>query len=309
MSPPKIFVALSTFGEYGKKPLELLKKSGIPFVLNSCGSRLTQEGLLKLAEGCAGIVAGVESYPDVVLNQLPDLKCISRCGVGVDNIDLVKAGELGVKILNTPDPVIVPVAELTLGMILDLLRHISWHTNCLRNGQWQKKGGHNLQGKTVGIIGLGRIGKKVAGLLKAFDVCLMASDPCADKIWAVKNNVTLAPTEQLLQNSDIVTLHLGVDKNAPFFLDEKQIRLMKPGAVLLNLSRGQLVDEQALYAALVDGHLAGAGLDVFSKEPYKGKLSTLENVIMTPHIATLTAESRLQMETQAVENLLREMTL
>jgi D-3-phosphoglycerate dehydrogenase len=304
MTKPKILVALSTFAEYGKKPLVLLKESGYPFVLNPSGERLTAQGIIKLGADCQGIVAGVEPYTSQVLSELPKLKCISRCGVGIDNIDLIKTRKLGIKVFNTPDPVAVPVAELTIGMILDLLRKITWHTVSLRNQKWQKKGGQNLAGKTVGIIGLGRIGKKVAELLKSFDVRLIAADPYPDVKWARKHNVEMVPIKNLLKASDIVTLHLKSDKDSPFILGKKEIRLMKKGALLLNLARGEMVHEQALYDALKQGHLAGAGLDVFVQEPYSGKLSSLDNVIMTPHIATLTKESRLEMETQAVENLL-----
>ncbi len=304
MTQLKILVALSTFAEYGKKPLVLLKKSGARVVFNISGQRLTSDGILKLGKDCDAIIAGVESYTSQLLAELLNLKCISRCGVGVDNVNLAKAAELGIKVLNTPQPVIVPVAELTVGMMLDLLRHITWHTVSLRAQKWQKKGGQNLQGKTVGIIGLGRIGKKVAQLLKAFDVQMIGCDVYPDEVWAKQNNVELVSATELLKRSDIVTLHLKNDKNFPFVLGEKEIRLMKPQSILLNLSRGELVDEQALYFALKEGYLAGAGVDVFSQEPYSGKLSTLDNVLMTPHIATLTAQSRLEMEVQAVENLL-----
>lgn len=304
MTKPKILVALSTFAQYGEKPVELLKNSGLPFVLNSTGQRLNTDDILKLGQDCQGIIAGVEPYTSVVLSQLSSLRCISRCGVGIDSIDLVKAKELEIKILNTPNPVIVPVAELTIGMMLDLLRQITWHTVTLRNQRWQKRGGHNLQGKTVGIIGLGRIGKKVAQLVKSFSAQVIAADSYPDQQWAKDHAVAIVAVEQLLKDSDIVTLHLKADKNIPFILGEKQIRMMKSGAFLLNLARGEMVDEQALYYALTQGHLAGAGLDVFAQEPYVGKLTTLDNVLMTPHIATLTAESRLEMETQAVENLL-----
>ncbi|MCB9757499.1 MAG: phosphoglycerate dehydrogenase [Candidatus Omnitrophica bacterium] len=304
MTKPKILVALSTFAQYGEKPVELLKSSGLPFVLNSTGQRLNTDDILKLGQDCQGIIAGVEPYTKDVLSQLPNLRCISRCGVGIDSIDLAKAKELEIKILNTPNPVIVPVAELTVGMMLDLLRQITWHTVTLRNQKWQKKGGYNLQGKTVGIIGLGRIGKKVAQLLKSFSVDVIASDSYPDDLWAKENNIRMVSVEELLRNSDIVTLHLKTDKRFPFVLGEKEIRMMKSKAFLLNLARGEMVDENALYCALTQGHLAGAGLDVFSQEPYSGKLATLDNVLMTPHIATLTAESRLEMETQAVENLL-----
>ncbi len=303
MTKPNILVALSTFGAYGPEPLELLQKKGWPYTLNLLGQRLAAKDILQLGRDCQGIVAGVEVYTGDILSELSQLKCISRCGVGLDNIDLPKAEQLGIKVLNTPDPVIVPVAELTIGMMLDLLRHITWHTVSLRDNKWQKKGGRNLQGCTVGIIGLGRIGKKVSELLKSFGSRVIATDPHPDTEWAKTHKIMILPLNELLSRSDVVTLHLKVDAKVPFVLSEKEIRGMKRGAVLLNLSRGELVDENALYGALKDGHLSGAGLDVFHEEPYRGKLTELGNVILTPHVATLTAESRLQMETQAVQNL------
>jgi len=301
----KVLVALSTFAEYGPQPLDLLKGSGFAYALNSSGRRLNESEILQLGADCDGIVAGVEPYTSDVLGQLPRLKCISRCGVGTDNVDKAKAGELGIQILNTPDPVIVPVAELTIGMMLDLLRHITWHTQSLRSQNWQKKGGRNLQGCCVGLVGLGRIGRKVAELLKAFEARVIGFDPHPDLGWAQKNGVELVSFENLLQQADMVSLHVSTDKSSPFVLAEKEIRSMKPGALIVNLARGEFIDESALYNALSDGHLAGAALDVFCKEPYTGKLCSLENILLTPHVATLTRESRLEMEKQAVENLLR----
>ncbi|MCB9771014.1 MAG: phosphoglycerate dehydrogenase [Candidatus Omnitrophica bacterium] len=304
----KILVALSTFAQYGQEPLDLLKKSGLSYTINPVSRRLSAEDILKFAQDCSGIVAGVEPYTSEVLSRLPQLKCISRCGVGIDNIDQSKAKSLGIKVLNTPDPVIVPVAELTIGMMLDLLRHITWHTVSLRKSQWQKKGGRNLRGQTVGIIGLGRIGKKVAEFLNHFGANVIATDLNPDQLWAQENHVAIVSIEEILTNADIVTLHLSTNQNAPFFLGEKEIRRMKAGAILLNLSRGELIDEQALFDALKEERLGGVGIDVFPQEPYLGKLTSLDNVIMTPHVATLTRESRLQMETQAVQNLLQSLS-
>lgn len=308
MTTSKVLIALSTFAEYGSEPLDLLKASGLKYALNPSGRRLNESEILQLGADCEGIVAGVEPYTSQVLTQLPRLKCISRCGVGTDNVDKTKAHELGIKILNTPDPVIQPVAELTIAMMLDLLRHLTWHSLKMRGQKWEKKGGRNLQGCIVGLIGLGRIGRKVAELLRSFGAYVVGFDPHSEHAWAQKNGVELLSLQGLLKQSDIVSLHLSSDKNAPFVLSEKEIRSMKPGAMLINVARGEFVDEQALYNALADGHLAGAGLDVFSQEPYTGKLTTLDNVVLTPHAATLTRESRLEMETQAVENLLKALS-
>lgn len=302
MSVPQVFVALSTFGEYGPEPIEVLEKHGVNYTLNPTGRRLTSEEIIKYGAGSQAIIAGVEPYTPEVLVQLPTLKCISRCGVGIDNIDLNRAKELNIKILNTPDVVIQPVAELTLGMMLDLLRKITIHTHLLRAGRWEKKSGGNLQGKRVGIIGLGRIGKRVSQLLNAFGAQVMAVDPHADQQWAKNHQVQLVGLSELLKTADIVTLHVA---DATFKLTDTEFRVMKEGALILNLSRGENIDEQALYEHLQSGHLGGAGLDVFSKEPYTGPLRDLDNVVLTPHLATLTRESRVEMETQAVKNLLQ----
>jgi len=302
MSAPQIFVALSTFGEYGQEPLEVLKTSGLPYTLNPTGRRLTPEEIMLYGADSRGIVAGVEPYTPEVLTKLPELKCISRCGVGTENIDLQKARELNIKVVNTPGVVIQPVAELTLGMMLDLLRKITFHTNLLKAKRWEKKGGSNLQGKRVGIIGLGRIGKRVAQILTVLDVQVVATDLNPDREWAEKNHVTLLSFDELLKTSDIVTLHVA---DVHFKLTAENMEMMKEGALLLNLSRGGQVDEEALYQNLKSGHLGGAGLDVFSQEPYTGKLCGLDNVVLTPHLATLTRESRVEMETQAVKNLIK----
>lgn len=300
----KIFVALSTFAEYGPEPLELLKKSDVPYALNTTGRRLRADEVVELAKNCSGIIAGVEPYREDVLNRLPQLKCISRCGVGLDNIAVDKARELGIVICNTPAAVVDSVAELTVGMILDLLRHITWHTNALRQKKWEKKGGALLKGKRVGILGLGRIGKRVAELLLGFQVKIVAADPHPDIAWAEQHGVSVITLDELLQTADIVSLHLARNLEFPFCLSEREIAMMKDGAMVVNLARGELIDEGALYAALKSGKLQGAALDVFQEEPYRGRFCELDQVLLTPHVATLTRESRLEMEIHAVRNLL-----
>ncbi|MDP2652740.1 MAG: phosphoglycerate dehydrogenase [Candidatus Omnitrophota bacterium] len=300
----KIFVALSTFAENGREPLELLEKSGHPFWLNTTGKRLKADEVVSLGKDCEGIVAGVEPYDETVLERMTNLKCISRCGVGTDNIHKDKARQKGIAVLNTPDVVVQPVAELTLAIILDLLRHLSWHTSRMKAGQWEKKTGGLLAGKNVGIIGLGRIGKRVAEMMMYLGASVCASDVQPDEIWARQKGVAILPADELLKRADVVCLHVSASAKNPFRMTGRDIGLMKPGAVLANLSRGDAVDEAALYSALKEGRLGGAGLDVFPEEPYKGKLCELDNVVLTPHVATLTAESRLQMETEAVKNLL-----
>jgi len=300
----EIFVALSTFAKYGDAPLKLLKNSGFTHSLNPLGRRLVKNEIIKMGKDCKGIIAGVEPYDKYVLENMPDLLCISRCGAGIDNIDQEVARRRHVEIRNTPDVVIQPAVELTVAMIFNLLRKLTIHTVLLKAKKWKKKAGNLLIGKKVGILGLGRIGKKVAETLLKLDAQVYGADLFPDIHWAEEMGVNIVSTDELLRISDIVSIHLSFLKENPFFLSEKEISGMKRGAMVINVSRGHFVDETALFNALKSGQLCGAALDVFPEEPYAGKLCELENVILTPHIATLTEESRQQMELEAVQNLI-----
>ncbi|MBI3018113.1 MAG: phosphoglycerate dehydrogenase [Deltaproteobacteria bacterium] len=305
MKNKKIFVAMSTFGEYGQAPLKLLQESGFSYSLNPLKRRPNPKEIVEMAKDCEGIIAGVELYDAKVLDQLPKLQCLSRCGVGIDNIDLEKAKAKKIAVLNTPDVVVQPVAELTLAMIFDLLRNVTAQTLRMKAKKWEKQAGSLLGGKKIGILGLGRIGKRIAELLRKLDAEVLGADLYPDKAWAATQGVTLLSIEELIETSDILSIHLSVLKDNPFQLGKKEFLSMKKGAMLINVSRGSLIDEDALYEALKSGHLSGAALDVFQEEPYVGELTGLDNVILTPHIATLTEQSRLQMETEAVQNLIR----
>ena len=300
----KIFVALSTFAEYGDDPVTALNQSGFPYVINPLGRRLLRDEIIQMGYDCAGIIAGVEPYDDYVLDRMPNLKCISRCGVGIDNISLEKAAAKRIKILNTPDVVIQPVAELTIAMIFDLLRKLSLHTFSIKAGRWDKMPGHLLAGKNVGILGLGRIGKRVAELMIRLDASVCGTDISPDMNWAGNHGVRIVSFDELLTSSDILSIHVSIMKDNPQRLGEKEIAMMKKGAMIINTARGQIIDETSLYNALRDQHLGGAALDVFPDEPYHGKLRELDNVVLTPHVATLTKESRVQMELEAAVNLI-----
>ncbi len=301
---PRIYIALSTFAAEGPQPLDLLKGSGLEFAMNPTGKRLTKEGVIAHVKDFDGVVAGLEPYDAQVLAALPRLKCISRCGVGVDNVDLPVARQKGIAVLNTPQVVVQPVAEMTLALIFDLLRKITAHTLAMRQKKWERLTGGQLAGRTVGVIGLGRIGQRVAELLRRLDVKVIGFDLKPDTAWAKAQGVTLKFLDELLAASDIVTLHVASPAGDPWCLGKRELARMKKGALLINTARGALVDEEALVEALRSGHLAGAGLDVYAEEPYAGPLCSLSNVALTPHVATLTQESRPAMEVEAVQNIL-----
>jgi D-3-phosphoglycerate dehydrogenase len=288
----------------GDKPLSILRENGIEIVPNPYNRKLTPEEVLTLAADCDGIVAGVELLDERVLKNLPRLKCISRVGVGLESVDMKAAESLGILVRNTPDGPTRAVAELTIGMAFALLRRIPQADRNIRNGIWKKEMGSILLGKTAGIIGLGNIGKEVAGLFLALGCEVIANDPKPDLAWLEQYPVSMVKLDDLLAGSDLVCLHLSFTSKGKPLIGEEQLALMKPTAVLINLARGEVIDEDALYEALSNGRLAGAALDVFSAEPYKGRLIYLDNVVLTPHLGSYAREARLNMEIQAVENLL-----
>lgn len=303
-----IFVALSTFAADDRRPLDRLEAAGFPFRIHATGKRITKDELLRDGTDAAVILAGVEPYDSSTLAQLPALRCISRCGVGVDAIDLTVARQRGVTVANTPGIPTEAVAELALAMFLALSRNLRRQANLMQERRWERLTGHLLEGRTVGLIGLGRIGQRVAQLCRAFNAKVMAYDPLADAALSRDLGVALVAKEQLLREADIVSLHASKNGGQPVLISTAELAVMKRGAILVNLARGEMVDESAMVDALRSGQLAGAGLDVFNTEPYQGPLCDFEQVILTPHSATLTVETRADMELQCLENALQFLT-
>jgi len=300
----EILVTLSTFGEYSETPVKLLEACGFSYATNPYGRRMAPGEVVQVGRRSLGLIAGVEPYTDETLAQLPRLRCISRCGSGVDNIDLAAAARRGIAVVQTSEEPVVAVAEMTLAMMLALLRRLPRVDALTRGRRWQRVPGQTLAGKTVGVIGLGRIGRRVSELVQAFGAAVIGADPNADRTWAGSRGVELVPLAELLARSDIVSIHATGVGAYPLRLGAAEFAQMKPGAWLINMARGEMVDDLALAGALASGHLSGAGLDVFPQEPYQGPLCDSDRVILSPHQATLTRETRTAMEIRAVENLL-----
>lgn len=297
----KVAITLSSFGKCDSRGPDMLNAGNFEVIRNTSGRRLDGEEALRQCAGCVGIVAGTETYGRDVLEKLAGLKVISRCGAGMDNIDLGVAGKLGIKVFNTPDGPTLAVAELTVGLMLALLRKIPVMHRGMREGLWDKKMGGLISGRVVGIIGFGRIGRRVALLAKALGAEVIYYDPLAKET----GGVTGLGFKELLEKSDIVSLHLSYSEENRNLLGDKEFSAMRRGAFLVNCSRGGIVDEGALYRALEAGSLAGAALDVFEREPYDGPLRGLDNVILTPHVGSYAKEARAEMEAQAVKNLIK----
>lgn len=304
-SPSLIFVALQEFARYDRRPLELLERSGFRYRLNATGERLHADRLVETAADAEGVVAGLESYDAATLGRLPRLRCISRCGVGVDNIDLEFARLRGVAVLNTPDSPAEAVAELALAMMLALARNLPRQAQLMRGRRWERVEAHLIAGRAVALVGLGRIGRRLAELLAPFGMRRYGVDPRADAAWCRANEVTLVSLQEALAAVDFVSIQAAKDPRHPLRLASAELAMLRRGAFIVNVARGGMVDEGALYEALRSGHLAGAALDVYAEEPYQGRLCDLENVILTPHAATATVETRSAMETESVDKLIR----
>jgi len=295
----KIAITTTTFGEYDKEPLNLLDMNGFNVKLNPYQRRLKKDEVIELCKDAIGIIAGTETLDVDIMETLTTLKVISRCGAGINNVSLVEADRIGIKIYNTPDAPTTAVAELTVGLIINLLRKVSWMDKELKMGQWKKRMGNLLYEKKVGIKGMGRIGTKVVELLKPFGCEIAYADPFVENGLLGLQRLSL---KDMLCWADIVTVHVGVGEK---LIGKKEFQCMKKGALIINTSRGGVVDESALYENLKNGRLSGAAIDVFEQEPYTGPLKERENVILTPHIGSYAKEARVEMEKQAVENLLK----
>jgi D-3-phosphoglycerate dehydrogenase / 2-oxoglutarate reductase len=296
-----ICITTSSFDVEGNTHLASLQKRGFMVHKNPWGKQLSEVQTIEFMEQYKpiGVIAGVEPWTAAVMAAAPSLKVLSRVGVGLDMIDFQAAAGRGVAIRSTPDAPAPAVAELTLGLILAMLRKIASLDRRLRAGEWAKAQGPLLAGKSVGIIGYGRIGRRVGELVSAFGATALPYDPLT------------APGDlgAVLAASDIVTLHLAYSAEVRHLIDAAAIARMRKGAYLVNASRGGLVDEAALHDALVSGHLAGAALDVFEQEPYAGPLAALDTVVLTPHVGSAAIEVRKRMETEAAANLVEALGL
>jgi len=305
----RIFIATSSFSENSEKPLRLLKKHNLTIKVNPLNRKLTPEELIYYGGDALGIIAGTESYSKSMIEQLKELIIISRLGKGMDNIDITSAREKGVKVLQTKTTPAPAVSELVLGLILNIARKICQSDKALKKGKWKKQMGSLVQGKTLGIIGLGSIGKSLVKLVKGFNFHILAYDICQDETFAAENGVVYCDLDKLFLESDIVSIHMNLTNESKGLISRKLLKKMKADSIIINTSRGEIVDENALYSALKNGKLAGAGLDVFEQEPYSGPLTELENVVLTPHIGSYAKEIRVQMEIEAANNIIKGLSL
>ncbi len=267
--------------------------------------------LLKKIKGFDAIVVRSRTKVTGELIDAADrLKVIARAGAGLDNVDVKRAESRGIKVLNTPTANLLSVAELTLGLALSLLRNIPEADRTTKAGRWEKKKlrGTEVSGKSWGIIGLGHVGQLVAGLLKGFDCRILAHDPYVSKEVAGGAGAELVSLDELMENSDIISIHVPLLDSTRGMIGKNELSKMNGSAIIINISRGGIVDEDALCDALEEGRIRGAALDVFEEEPPEGSpLLTLKNAVLTPHLGAQTTDAQERVGREIAEKLIKEL--
>ncbi|MCS7463676.1 phosphoglycerate dehydrogenase [Paenibacillus doosanensis] len=284
----KVVSTSPSFAKYSNEPIEYLEKYGIE--LMHLPADITEEAFIAAAQDADAAIVAFNQITEQVLAQAPRLKLVCKHGVGVDNIDLKAAKERQVWVTNVPNANKHAVADFAFALMLSLARQIPLANELTKKGEWPRIFGTDVYGRTVGIIGLGSIGKEVARRAGGFDMNILAYDPYPDHAFAERHGVSFVTLDELLERSDFVTLHIALTEQTQHFIGKDQLKRMKESAYLINAARGGIVEEEALHEALTEGIIAGAALDVFEQEPLKEHpLFALPNCIALPHIAGYTS--------------------
>ena len=303
----KIFISVYPFAKYDRLPLNLLEKKGFQISINPYSRKLTPEELLKYAQNAQGLIAGTEKL-NLLINSNSNLKIISRVGIGLDSVPLKLCKKKNIAVSYTPDAVTNAVVDLTIGLIINVLRHISFLDRKIRLHEWDRLYGKSLKECIFGIIGVGRIGKKVTEMLSYFNPKAILLNDIKNKTPFINSlnykNISLVSKEEIYQKSDIISLHVPLTSLTRHMINSDSLSLFSKSAYLINTARGDLVCEKALFKALKQKNIQGAALDVYSNEPYKGNLTKLENIILTHHIGSCSYDSRLNMELEASKDII-----
>jgi D-3-phosphoglycerate dehydrogenase len=302
----RLLVTPTSYGKNDPRLKSELEELVGEVIYNPTGKPLRSPDVARLLHGIDGYIAGVDAIDRAALERADRLKVISRYGVGVDSVDLQAAAERGIVVTNTPGANTVSVAELTVGLLLSLARQIPEGASALRQGNYPRLAGVSLEGKTVGILGLGAIGKELARRLRGFDCRLVAHDPYPDRAFIEASGIDLLPLDDLLRQSHFVSLHLPLTSETQGLVNRDFLAVMQRGAFLVNTARGEIVDEDALLEALQSGQLRGAALDVFAVEPPSpdNPLLALKQVIATPHLGSQTDSATNRMGWMALQECL-----
>lgn len=288
----RVVVTSRSFGQVSEEPMNLLLQEGLAVDRVNESGLLNEHQFKNLIASYDGMIIGADLLTAAVLKDASRLKIICKHGTGVDNIDLQKARELGIPVTNVPGMNADAVADATIGLMLDVARKLSYAARRVREGKWERIIGTDVGGKTLGILGFGAVGRRVAKRALGFGMRILVFDPFLTTLPEEMEGCTKVTLDELLSAADFVTVHVPLSGETKYLLNATRMAQMKQGAILINTSRGGIVDEDALYKSILRGHLAGAGLDVLEHEPAIGNpLLELDNVTIIPHIASYSVEA------------------
>lgn len=307
---PKVLITTFPFCDTDTSPVDMLRAAEIDYVINPKGRKLQEDELVELAYEFDALIAGTEKISKKVLENAPKLKLISRVGIGLDGIDLLEAKQRNILISYTPDAPAPAVAELTVGLILSMLRSIHVANTKMHAGGWKRYFGRRISEVTIGIIGFGRIGRGVLDCLSGFSgpagLKVLINDVIPiDSSNQGRIHFTCASKEEIYLRSDVITIHVPLTSKTLNMIGRDQLLKMKSDAILINTSRGGIVNELDLAKVLLSGHLHGAAIDVFELEPYRGPLSSIDKCLLTAHMGSMSVDCRTRMEIEATSEVIR----
>lgn len=305
----KLLITSRSFGRVSERPVEILRDAG--FEMDFFNDEFNINKFNEIVPGYEALIIGGHKLSVSALEQCGNMRIICKHGAGIDNIPIDTAKKMGIKVCNAPGTNANAVADLTLGLIIDLCRKISYGAEKVKKGEWGKTIGTDVYGKTLGLMGFGAIAKNVARRARGFNMKVLAYDPFVFQIEDEFNGyVSLADKDEVLKKSDIVSLHLPLNENTKYIIDKEDLDIMKKGAFLINTSRGGVVREAAVAEALKIGRLAGAAFDVLEEEPLRGDnpLTECDNVIITPHMGMYSKEAIDAVSIICAQNIADEIT-
>jgi D-3-phosphoglycerate dehydrogenase len=306
---PKVLVTTVPFGDTNSQPLDQLQAAGIEYLINPIGRKLKEDELAEMISDFDVLIAGTEPITKKVMNSAPRLKLISRVGIGLDSVDLLAAERRGIKVSYTPDAPAPAVAELTIGLMLSLLRSVHVANAQMHRGEWHRYFGRRMSEVTIGVIGAGRIGGRVLRHLAAFgSPRVLVNDLAPDHGVAPGPRLEWVDKEVIYREADMISLHVPLTVHTKNMIHSEQIATMKSHALLINTSRGGIINESDLAEALRTAVIGGAAIDVFDHEPYNGELATLDRCLLTSHMGSMSVDCRTRMEIEATDEAVRFLT-
>lgn len=306
---PKVLITTVPFADKNRLPIEQLEAAGIDHQINPLGRKLKENELADMVSDFDALIAGTEPITERVMDRASKLKLISRVGIGLDSVDLLAAERRGIKVCYTPDAPAPAVAELTFGLMISLLRSVQVANLQLHNGHWHRHMGRRLAEVTVGIIGTGRIGARVLRRIPAFGTPrVLVNDIKPDLKLVPELKLEWVGKEDIYRHADLISLHVPLTRQTKNMIRREQLLQMKPDALIINASRGGIINEHDLAEVMRAGHLGGAAIDVFDHEPYSGELAGIERCLLTAHMGSMSIDCRTRMEIEATEDAVRFLT-